>query len=48
LYVLSINIKTTQDFFPHGVTAPIEPGSPFRGFTITLTHTTLDRTHLDE
>jgi hypothetical protein len=33
----------------HGATAPSEPGPPhYRGFTITLRHTTLSRTPLDE
>jgi hypothetical protein len=33
----------------NGATAPSGPGSPhFRGFAITLRHTTLGRTHLDE
>jgi hypothetical protein len=35
--------------FPHGATAASEPGPPhYRGFTITLRHTTLGRTPLDE
>ena len=35
--------------FPHGATAPGGPGPPhFLGFTMTLSHTTLDRTPLDE
>jgi hypothetical protein len=34
---------------PHGATAPSGPGPPhFRGLTITLRHTTLGRTALDE
>jgi len=34
---------------PHGTTAPSGPGPPHhRGFTITLRHTTLSRTPLDE
>jgi hypothetical protein len=37
------------NFFPHGATAPSGPGSPHcRGFTITLRHTSLGRTPLDE
>ena len=33
----------------HGATAPSGPGSPhYRGFMITLRHTTLGRTPLDE
>jgi len=33
---------------PHGAKAPTGPGPPHcRGFTITLRHTTLDRTHPD-
>ena len=36
-------------FFPHGSTAPSGPGPPqYRGFTITLRHTTLGKTPLDE
>jgi hypothetical protein len=36
-------------FFSSGATAPSEPGPPhYRGFTITLRHTTLGRTPLDE
>jgi hypothetical protein len=35
--------------FFHGATAPSGPGPPhYRGFTITLRHTTLSRTPLDE
>jgi hypothetical protein len=34
---------------PHGTTAPSAPGSPhYRGFTITLRHTTFGRTPLDK
>jgi hypothetical protein len=34
---------------PNGATAPSGPGPPYyRGFTITLSHTTLGRTPLDE
>jgi hypothetical protein len=36
-------------FFYHGATAPSKPRPPVcQGFTITLIHTTLDRTPLDE
>jgi hypothetical protein len=36
-------------FFPHGTTAPTWPRpTHYRGFTITLRHTTLGRTPLDE
>jgi hypothetical protein len=36
-------------FFPHGATAPSAPGPPhYPDFTITLRHTTLGKTHLDE
>ena len=36
-------------FLVHGATAPIGPGPPhYLGFTITLRHTTLSRTPLDE
>jgi hypothetical protein len=38
-----------REFFPHGATAPGEPGPPhFRGFAITVRHTTPGRTSLDE
>jgi hypothetical protein len=38
-----------KSFFPRGVTSPSGPEPPtYRGFTITLTHTTLGRTSLDE
>jgi len=41
--------KSSSTFFPHDATAPSGPGPPhFRGFTITLRHTTLGRTPLDE
>jgi hypothetical protein len=37
------------DFFSNGATAPSGPGPPhYRGFTITLRHTALGRTPLDE
>jgi hypothetical protein len=36
-----------NNFFPHGATAPSGPPH-YRGFTITLRHTTLVRTRLDE
>jgi hypothetical protein len=37
------------DIFSHSATAPSGPGPPhYRGFTITLRHTTLGRTPLDE
>jgi hypothetical protein len=36
-------------FFPNGATDPSGSGPPqYRGFTITLRHTTLGRTPLDE
>jgi hypothetical protein len=36
-------------FVPHGATAPSGPGPPhYRGFTITLRHTTVGRTPLHE
>ena len=39
----------TKDFFFNGTTAPSRPRFPYyRGFTITLRHTTLGRTPLDE
>jgi hypothetical protein len=38
-----------EEFFPHGVTPLSGPGLPhYRGFKITLRHTTLGRTPLDE
>jgi hypothetical protein len=40
---------TANTFVCHGATAPIGPGlTHFRGFTITLSHTTVGRTPLDE
>jgi hypothetical protein len=36
------------NFFPSGATAPNGPGSHYRGFTITLRHTTRGMTPLDE
>jgi hypothetical protein len=40
---------TYKAFFPHDATAPSEPEPPrYRGFTITLRHTTTGRTPLDE
>jgi len=35
-------------FLPHGVTASSGPEPNYRGFAITLRHTTLGRTPLDE
>jgi hypothetical protein len=44
----SFNLHTGPFFF-HVATAPSGPGPPnYRGFTITLRHTTLGRTPLDE
>ena len=41
--------KTQYVLFRNGATAPIGPGPPhYRGFTITLRHTTLCRTPLDK
>jgi hypothetical protein len=41
--------KQLSPFFSNGATAPSGPGPPhYRGFTITLRHTTLGRTRLDE
>jgi hypothetical protein len=43
----SVGLLWTRDL-PHGATAPSVPGPPhYRGFTITLRHTTLGRTPLD-
>jgi len=42
-----IFVKCTY-YSPHGATNPCGPGSQRRGFTITLSHTTLGRTRLDE
>jgi hypothetical protein len=37
------------NFISHGAIVPCRPGTPhYRGFTITLRHTTLDSTPLDE
>jgi hypothetical protein len=42
-------IITSQFFSPNGATAPNGPGPPhYRSFTITVRHTTLGRTPLDE
>jgi hypothetical protein len=44
-----LNMRDLDLFFPHGATAPSGPGpSHYRGFTITLRHTTVGRTPLDE
>jgi hypothetical protein len=46
MYYMAVN---KNYFSPHGSTAPNGPGPPhYRGFTITLRHTTLGRTPLDE
>ena len=43
------NVFCYSDHSPHGITAPSGPGPPhYRGFTITLRHTTLGRIPLDE
>ena len=48
LYVAAVSIAGNLPN-PHGATAPSGPGYPlYRGFTITLRHTTLGRTPLDE
>jgi hypothetical protein len=45
----SLNNLRNHHFFFHGATAPSGPGPPhYRGFTITLRHTTLGSTPLDE
>ena len=47
--LLDIDLFSTINIFFHGATAPSGPGPPYyRGFTITLRHTTLGRTPLDE
>jgi hypothetical protein len=51
MLVAVIGVVKVSDPLPpsHGATAPGGPGSPnYRGFTITLRHTTLDKTPLDE
>jgi hypothetical protein len=46
---MSVLFGPYQTFLLHGETAPSGPGPPHsRGFTITLRHTTIDRTPLDE
>ena len=45
----SLSFSQARHYFPQGATAPSGPGPPhYRGFTITLRHTTLGRTPLDE
>jgi hypothetical protein len=50
--VTLLTLRSNNDYhqlFFHGATAPTGPGPPYyRGFTITLRHTTLGRTPLDE
>ena len=47
-YLRKIGMQWGQ-FLPHGATAPSGTGLPhYRGFTITLRHTTLGRTPLDD
>jgi len=48
--LLNVTLKRTLPvLFYHGATATSGPGPPhYRGFTITLRHTTLGRTTLDE
>jgi hypothetical protein len=42
-------LLSVEFHFPNGATAPSGPGPPdYRGFTITLRHTTVGRTPLDE
>ena len=49
LYYGQIKICSSASPPSHGTTAPSGPGPPhFRGFTITLRHTTLGRTPLDQ
>jgi hypothetical protein len=59
LAITAVFVSDAPDIYPsssyvrvyiffHGTTPPIEPGPPhYRGFTITLRHTTLDRTPVD-
>ena len=42
------NLYSSEKCFPHGATAPSGPRPHCPGFTITLRHTTLGRTPLDE
>jgi hypothetical protein len=44
-----IKLNRERKLFPNGATAAKGPGPPhYRGFAVTLRHTTLDRTYLDE
>jgi hypothetical protein len=46
---VTVNLTITQSSTPHSATASSGPGPPhYRGLTITLRHTTLGRTPLDE
>ena len=46
---LHLRTYQTTSFFYHSTTTPSGPGpSPYRGFTITLRHTTVGRTPLDQ
>jgi uncharacterized membrane protein len=47
VYILQRGIHT-NDYFYHGATAPVGQGLIIEGFTITLRHTTVGRTPLDE
>jgi hypothetical protein len=48
-YIVRVPMILKISFFPHDTTAPCGPGPPhYRDFTITLRHTTLGRTPLDE
>ena len=48
-YIVRVPVILKTSFFSHGKTAPCGPGPPhYRGFTITLRHTTLGRTPLEE
>ena len=45
----TMRLRSEYDIFYHGTTAPSGPGPPhYWGLTITLRHTTLGSTHLDE
>jgi len=49
LNIMDLMLRMCHNIFSHAATAPSGIGPPsFRGFTITLRHTTLGRTPLDE
>jgi hypothetical protein len=47
LHVYMVYAKL-EEFFAHGATAPSGSGPHYRGFTIILRHTTLNRIPLDQ